>query len=299
LEAYQGDLAVRHRQESNLVEETINFPGGLLAEMEGRQDDSVALEIVEPTNGRARWSDGAVPRVVEFDMAEADKLPTLPEMPKEYCELSNDFLIALGEAARTTAKEVVRYALVRVQLRGRDGQVVATDGKQLLVLGGFTFPWADDVLVPRLPVFGTRDVSFEEPVRMRRASDVVLLETGPWTFLLRIDKNGRFPKVEHVVPSVSSITSRLRLIEEDAEFLIATLPRLPGAEDEHPITLDLGRPAPSDQTRTISLAFDRCTPRAWPARRTRRPRSCARLHSRDRGQADRPTYSMIRERRGR
>jgi hypothetical protein len=77
---------------------------------------------------------------------------------------------------------------------------------------------------------------------MGRASDVVLLEAGPWTFLLRIDKNGRFPKVEHVVPSVSSIASRLRLVEEDAEFLIATLPRLPGAEDEHPITLDLGSP---------------------------------------------------------
>ena len=74
LEALQGDLAVRHRQEGVYPPEVINFPGGLLAEMEGRSDVPVALEAVEGGKGRAHWSEGAVPRAVEFDMAAPDTL---------------------------------------------------------------------------------------------------------------------------------------------------------------------------------------------------------------------------------
>ena len=211
LEASQGDLAVRHRQEGTFTPEVINFPGGLLAEMEGRGDVPIVLEAGEAAKGRARWSDGAVPRAVEFDMAASDTLPTLPELPKDAQEMPADLLVALGEAARTTAKEAVRFAVNCVQLRGREGQVVATDGRQLLVQGGFTFPWADNLLVPRLPIFGHRDLPFAEPVRLGRSKDVVLLQTGPWTFLLRIDKDKRFPQIEQVIPAASAVTSRLCL----------------------------------------------------------------------------------------
>jgi hypothetical protein len=242
MEAHHGDLAVRHRQHGNLVEQTINFPGGLLTELQGRSDQPVALDVIDSTKGKATWLDGAVPRAVEFDMVAPDTLLKLPEMPKEARELSSDFLTALGEAARTTAKDRVRFALTHVRLRGGCGEVVATDGKQLLVQAGFDFPWQDDALVQRLPVFGSRDVTFDETVRIGRARDVILLETGPWTFLLRIDKEGRFPKTDQVIPSPSSIRSRLCLDPKDAAFLAEALPRLPGTEDDHSITLDLCNP---------------------------------------------------------
>jgi hypothetical protein len=68
-------------------------------------------------------------------------------------------IAALAEASRSTAKESVRYGLSRLRLRGSTGEVVATDGKQLLVQGNFQFPWQDAVLVPRLSVFGHRDMA--------------------------------------------------------------------------------------------------------------------------------------------
>jgi hypothetical protein len=243
LEACHGDLAVRHRQEGSFPSEVVSFPGSLLAEMEGREDAPVVLEAVTASKGRARWSDGAVPRAVEFDMAAVDTLPTLPDMPKDNRELPHGFLAALTEAARTTAKDSARFALARVQLRGRDEQVVATDGRQLLIQGGLSFPWVENVLVPRLAVFGQRDVMFDDPVHIGRARDVIVLEVGSWRFLLRIDKEARYPQIEQVIPPESAVTSRLCLDAEDASFLKATLPKLPSADEDHaPITLELATP---------------------------------------------------------
>jgi len=131
----------------------------------------------------------------------------------------------------------------RIQLRGGSGQIIATDGKQLLVQDGFPFPWPDDVLVPRLSVFGHRDVPFDGTMRIGRAKDVVILESGPWTFWLKIDKESRFPKTDQVVPKEAAIQSRLQLHPDDATFLATALPKLPESEDEQlPITVDLCRP---------------------------------------------------------
>ena len=37
------------------------------------------------------------------------------------------------------------YPLGNLQLRGRAGEIIATDGHQLLLQGGFHFPWPEDV----------------------------------------------------------------------------------------------------------------------------------------------------------
>jgi hypothetical protein len=63
---------------------------------------------------------------------------------------------------------------------------------------------------------------------------------GPWTFALAIDTARRFPRVDDVIPRASAASSRLALDPEDAVFLAATLPRLPGRDGDHaPVTLDL------------------------------------------------------------
>jgi hypothetical protein len=242
-EAFQDEVAVRHWQPGNYPAEVIAFPGGLLAEMEGRGGEPVTLEATEPGQGRARWSAGAVPRVVDFHATLPDKIPSLPDMPRHGKAFSTDLLRALTEAGRSTGQQAVRMGLTRIQLRGRTGQIVATDGKQLLVQGGFPFPWNDDVLVPRLPVFGYRDVSWEGPVRVGRVKEVVVLQCGPWTFWLRIDQDSRFPQTEQVIPQEAAVQSRLHLHPEDATFLAAALPKLPEPNDEQmPVTVDLCTP---------------------------------------------------------
>src|SRR5207249_213544 len=93
------------------------------------------------------------------------------------------------------------YAITRLQLRGAAGRVVATDGRQLLVQEGFTFPWTPDVLVPALGVFGCRELPPDAPVTVGRTEKHVGVRVGPWTFLLAIDADGRFPAAEQAIPT--------------------------------------------------------------------------------------------------
>jgi hypothetical protein len=82
--------------------------------------------------------------------ADADKFPSLPET---FTENRPGLLEAFTAAADSCDSDSVRFALGHVQVRGEHGSIVATDGRQLLVQGGFQFPWTSDLLVPRSKVF--------------------------------------------------------------------------------------------------------------------------------------------------
>ena len=238
--AQRGDVGVCYHAAGKHAAAAIAFRATVLEQFEERSDDRVILDEVGPGKGQARWTEGAVPRVFEFETVPPETVPDLPKPPTAWSTLPSSFLHALDEAAQTTAKESVRFALARIQLRGQAGEVIASDGRQLLVQSGFTFPWQDDVLVPRVRAFGLRDLAAEATVKVGRLKQQVVICSGRWTFLLGIDSKARFPSVQEVIPRPAAITSRLRIAPEDAVFLASTLPKLPGRDDEHaPITLDL------------------------------------------------------------
>jgi hypothetical protein len=190
-----------------------------------------------------------VPQTLAFEAVPPDRVPPFPEPPASGAELPDTFLEALHEASLTTAKASARFAVTRLQLRGRRGEVVGTDGRQLLVWGGFPLPWEDDVLVPRLPLFGHRDTPLTGPVAVGRTEKDVSLRVGPWSFALEIDTVSRYPQVDRVIPAAAGATTRLLLDPADAALLIQNLPKLPGRDDAHaPVTLDLGR-APAVRAR--------------------------------------------------
>jgi hypothetical protein len=238
--ARQPECALLYHQPGSLPAETLVFPADVLTDIEGKAG-SVTLEVTSDGKGEARWDDGGVPRRRPFVTVVPDKLPELPEMPTRWQAVEPAFLPALAEAARTTARDGIRYALTRIQLRGRRGQLVATDGRQLLVQSGFALPWPEDVLIPALPLFVSRDLPTEGPVALGRTATHFGLRIGSWTFLLEIDTGGRYPNAESVVPRGDGLASRLRLSEDDARFLAHVLPRLPGSKDDlAPVTLELG-----------------------------------------------------------
>jgi hypothetical protein len=237
-----GDVAVRYQHAGPRTPGKIAFLASVLAEVEGRTDPPVLLEPLPDGRGRASWSEDGVPRVIEFDQPQPDRAPKLPELPARLSPMPNDFTRLLGDAVQTTAREGTRFGVTRVQMRGKAGELVATDGRQLLVQGGVPLPWKDDLLVPRLPVFGVRNLPLTGPVLLGRTDDHVVLRVGDWTFWLVIDKSSRFPAVQDVIPRATN-SSRLCLDPADAEFLVATLPRLPGRDDDlSPITLHLTTP---------------------------------------------------------
>jgi len=137
--AHQQECDVLYQQPGKHARETLFFPADALADIEGK-DGSVMLETIGEGKAEAHWDDAGVPRSRSFDTVKPERMPDLPVMPAHFQSLEPAFLHALVEAARTTARDGVRYALTRIQVRGRRGQLVATDGRQLLLQGGFSLP---------------------------------------------------------------------------------------------------------------------------------------------------------------
>ncbi len=153
-----------------------------------------------------------------------------------------DLLDALSEATATAGEDSSRYALGCLLIKeGRDGrEVVATDGRQVLIRGGFRLPWAGEVLVRSSPIFEARELPRDRPWSIGRADSHVALRCGPWTLHLEVQADARFPRVDMAFPAPDAATSRLRLDPAAAAFLIDALGRLPGADSPNaPVTVDL------------------------------------------------------------
>jgi hypothetical protein len=168
---------------------------------------------------------------------------TMPGWPVPAVDLSPPqpgLVAALAAAAATAGREATRYALHRVLLRGRTGTIVGTDSKQLYVHGGFSFPWTDDVLIPRLPVWAGRDLANCDKGAVGRASDSVVVVAGPWSMGLPVETGGRYPPYEAVIPRVGPRASRCAVDPADVTFLLKSLARTAGHSDEAAVTLDFG-----------------------------------------------------------
>lgn len=242
LAADHPECAVVCHEPGRLNQECLVFSAKVLQEVEGRDDSLVSLESVKFGQGKASWTEGGVPRSIEFGTVVPDSLNPLPELPRQLVPMRAGFLGAFADAAHTAARDSARYALSRVLLRGKAGELIASDGRQMLLQAGFGWPWKDDVLVAALPVFAGPELSASGQVTVGRTETHITLQIGSCTFHLRIDAGGRFPNVRAVIPSADAKTSRLELSERDAHFLVRMLPRLPGKEEYTPVTLDLADP---------------------------------------------------------
>lgn len=211
-----------------------------LADFEGRGADPVVLEPGEPGKIVARWQDGGVPQVREYEQGHTDGLPPFPDFPIGVTSQDLRLLKALADASKCAAKDRIRYALDCVQLRGGKGDVVGTDGRQLLLQTGFRFGWDDALLVPASPVYGCIELRLNSDVAIGRTDNHVVVRSGLWTLFLEIQKDVRYPPVEHALPALNGVVTRCRIDPADAVFVTKALPRLPVDKDDHaPVTLDL------------------------------------------------------------
>jgi hypothetical protein len=173
----------------------------------------------------------------------------LPE-PK-LSEPGNGFLTALAEAARTAGGELSRQAVRCVLLRG--GEVIATDGRQLLVQKGFSFPWDGEALIPALPAFGCKELAGHKTLIGKHAGKIVL-SCGPWSLCMDCEDARHFPDVSRVM--AGGRPSSLFIDHADAATLLKGLPSMPGNDETHaPVTLHLGaRPRVSAGTEEVALS---------------------------------------------
>jgi len=238
------------------------LPLDLLAACEGSRPDPVQLDFGTDDKVTASWTDKRVPVVRDFATSAPDNaLPPFPPSPETFTSNDPGLWPALREAAATTDQQPHRFALSCVQLCGTSGKIVATDGQQALVQSRFTFPWADDLLVPASDVFGCRELPGDQPIQVGRTEDWVTFKAGPWTVSLKLEKDARFPDVSRHIGDPTAAASHLRIADSDGEFLTDALPRLPcNDETNNPITLDLNgqvliRGKGTDQSRATELAL--------------------------------------------
>jgi hypothetical protein len=223
---------------SRCDDEVVVVPMAVLEAVEGGGGDPVELAVGPKLTGEARWSDRGVPRTHPFDAILPGKQHRPPDPPDDWHQAPPDLLCALHECGRTAAKESGRFALSRVQVRGKAGQVIGTDGKTALVWSRLDLPFTDDLLVPAVPVFGSRELAGDREVRVGRTSTHLVVAAGPWRVYLPVDKAGRYPDVAGVIPKDAQTVAGID--DTDAAALIDAMPDLPGAGDDcRPVTLDL------------------------------------------------------------
>jgi len=127
-------------------------------------------------------------------------------------------------------------------------------------------------LIARSPIFGSKELTRDRPLRIGKTDDHIVVRVGPWTIASEIKTGVRFPDVERILPGPGSVATRLRLDPDDARFLLDALGRLPGADVLNgPATLDLNgrvavRARASDQGSITELILTRSSYTGTPVR---------------------------------
>ena len=242
-------LRIRAQNHHGIVEHFVPgtvTPGSIPITMEGlaacegaKADESVSVEQRADGMVVLHWDDRGVPQQVQLDAKKLHPDPTLP-LPETWGTNPPSLLGALDEAMRIAPANATRFAINCVQLRPTEGRIAVTDSRQLLVQTGFTFPWTDDVLIRRSSVFRCRELVSDQPIEIGVAADHCLVRSGPWTVWLPLEKQGRYPDFKDVIPAADSAKTRLQLTNEDVEYLLNVIPRLPKEEPTNTrVTLDL------------------------------------------------------------
>ena len=229
--ALPGDL-----QHGDLIALPLEAPG----DVEGRDEGTVTLEAAGPGRTLLSWADRGIPRSREYAVTPVADLKPFPELPGRFEPIPATLLDALVEAGGTTDADSTRYALGCLALQSETADLAATDGRQVLLQGGFPWPWAGTVLIRRPPPLVSKELPRGRPVEVGKTDSHVILRAGPWTVWLAIRADARFPHVDHAIPAAGSAATRLRLDPGDAAFLAGALDRLPGGElTNGPVTVDL------------------------------------------------------------
>lgn len=223
-------MSVEYHHPASSDSFSLTIPLSALADCQGRGKGTVEFQSAADGKVEVRWEQSGVPYHRTYSSREtpATRFPTWPRR-----DTANDpsLLTVLAAAMEIPVNATGRLALQCIQLRGQ-GDVVAIDGHQLLIQGGFQFPWKDSVLVPRSTVFAAKEIPRAEAVRIAQSKTHVFVRIGGWTMALALETVARFPNVEQVIPKADLVTTRWRIGADEGPALAAMLDQLPAAREE-------------------------------------------------------------------
>ena len=224
----------------------LTLPFELLSDAGAAKNGDVQFADADGGNAVvANWDDRGVPRSARgtLEKKERDRAATfVPPAVEDWHDPGAGFGGMLRAACEVTDADSGRYALGCVRLDPHKGRIEATDSHHLLIARGFSFPFAEPVLLPAPHALSAAPLR-KEDVRVAFAAGgaqagVLALQCGDWTIWCAEVKDARFPELDRVLPADGKATATLT--DRDVRFLLDRLPSLPGAGDERrPVTLDL------------------------------------------------------------
>lgn len=226
-----GDVGVALRTQPAGAAEEMVVPLSLMDEIASSREGFARIE----SNGRCVWDKGES----TWSPLELNESARSWELPKTTKAIDPTLLTALHECGRSAARESVRFATSKIQVQGKTGSVAGTDGRQLLLWSGFRFAFPESVLLPAVPIFGSRELIDESDIRVGRTERHFVANAGPWTIWLAVDTEGRFPNVASVVPS--SLSSEIEIHDADCQSALEFANQIVKQDDVATVTVDVKR----------------------------------------------------------
>ncbi len=217
--------------------QSIILPADALGDCAGRGNGLVTLESNGTGAVQVRWDDAGKPQVRHYESPASQTVPAFPSVPAKMSPVGSALLKALADAGGSASKEAVRYATNRIQLRGRAGQIVGTNSRELLIQSGFRFPFPQDVLIPNSPIFGCKELAESDEFAVGAEGGRLTIQAGAWTLHFPIDAASHYPKVDEAIPKSSRKATICSLSPDDVALLSRSIPQLGNAGV--PLTLDL------------------------------------------------------------
>ena len=232
--------AIQHSISGEYPTDEILAPGDLLIDCEGRSEETVSIERQADGDLLATWRDKGVPVVMRYAIPDAATSDDFPVSAEAMTENPISLLAALRDASGIADPASTRFALDHIELCGDSGTIAASDGRQVLVQRGFSFPWQGKLLIPRCTVFGYKELRSPTKIDISANEDWLSLCIGPWLYHLKLGKDLRFPNVTDHLRSPNDAATRLDFSPADAQSISQSLSRLPGNDDLYrPVTLDM------------------------------------------------------------
>ena len=240
IQAHSYRAALEYFQAGDHSPEEILLPLSALDDLEDRKSEEVTLEPQADGRVTAQWRGANIPQLLQYAAQSRPKGVSFPARPDKTAANEAGLLRALADANEVTERDPGRYAVDHIQLRGKNGSISASNGRQLLIQMGYSFPWEGDLLVPGSQVFASRDLACDGPVVVGQSGQWFSLAAGPWTLWLLLNEEGRFPTVDDLVRPADTASNRCRFAPADADFLLLALAELPTDEAMgHSLTIDL------------------------------------------------------------
>lgn len=237
IRAITDEIAIEWATAGNFLPEGFSAPLDLLREYRGSRTSNVDWKL-DGEKIDSHWLDAGVHKSLTFQAISQDS--TFPETPVHWVENEGRLVAALSIAADTVDQRSTEFALSYVCLRGQDGQVVATDGRQAIAESGFQFPWNEQCLVPLRRLLTCQKFLDGEKVHVGKLADWVVIRSGHWTVWLRINRRSRYPELDFLLRRPASVVAVLQIGESDAKFLQRNLKNLPSSESFNgPVTIDM------------------------------------------------------------